>query len=491
MKTITNRFLIVFFSVICSATVVFSQIFEEHLVADSLGWIQDITSFDLDLDGDMDILCSEWSHPLNEYRYKLFWWENTGEGEFNRHLIVEDFSITQGITPIDFDNDGDIDILLAGGEDYNMFTVLENRGDLDFELHLINANFDRYAIPYEIKAADLNGDANLDIVIAFSIMSGNGWYYGGLKIYIQTEPHTFRDSTLVDHGHHGWHNLSLIDIDRDDDLDIIAGELSVSEEGLRFGWWENDGGNFEFNPLPFVGSATVNIIDLNQDDLVDILRCGHDDGAWTNIFWLENLDNLEFERHNMPGNPQPIMRNAAVADYDLDGDLDLVISGSGLLYMENSGEEDFGSRYINESMSSLKVVVSDLNDDGRMDPVASTFNNINGNISSDIYWFENRDEQAAPFDADEIVPLDFELLSVHPNPFNSTARLTVNLPYSDDIRLVIKDVMGKEILIISSDWLIAGRHTFIWDAALQPSGIYFVNFTTPTYTQTVKVLKIR
>jgi len=493
MKTIYARFQIILFSLLCSTSFGYSQVFEEHLIADSLGWIQDITAFDLDLDGDMDILCSEWSHPLNEYRYKLLWWENTGEGEFNRHLIVEDFSITQGITPIDFDDDGDVDILLAGGEDYETFTILENIGDLEFELHIIDANFDDnfgFVFPCEIKVADLDGDDDQDIVVGFSYMAPDQFYYGGLKIYIQIEPYFFADSTLVEIGVNGWHSLSIIDFDHDDDLDIIANECGYSNP-LRFGWWENNDGNFEYNILPFVGFGTVKMIDLNQDSLVDILRCGLAEDDWTNVFWLENISDLEFERHNMPENLQMIVRNAAVADYDLDGDLDLITSGSGLVLIENSGEEDFESRYIFEfDFSFLKVEAADFNDDERMDLVASTMYS-NGDIMGDIYWFENRDEQAAPFDEDEIVPLEFELVSVHPNPFNSQTTVRYSIADAAEVLINVLDINGRQIKTLVNGFSDSGQYRVTFDASSFASGSYVIELIASDnrFTKRVELVK--
>ncbi len=337
MKNFFKQSLIIFFSLISCFSTAVGQVFEEHRIDGSLGFIEDIIAFDLDRDGDMDVLASIRTNNEREQIFTLMKYENTGGGEFERRTIVDNFTWMQGITPMDFDNDGDIDILLAGCEEIDeqvSYTILENTGNLDFEIHSINANFDQHAAPSEIQAADLDGDDDLDIAVAYSLMDFGGWYWGGLKMYLQTELYTFRDTTLVDYGANGWRSLSLEDLDNDDDVDIISNEYGFNNnEHLRFGCWENEDGSFEYHPLGFIDLANIIVFDLNQDGRLDLIRCGCADEDWTNIYWLENHGDFDFERRNIHGNRQEFINNAAISDYDLDGDLDIITSGYGLVYI--------------------------------------------------------------------------------------------------------------------------------------------------------------
>ena len=82
------------------------------------------------------------------------------------------------ITVVDFDQDGDPDILLSNGDAFDYAPAnsrpwhgvhwLENRGDLEFEIHRI-ADLSGASSP---QAADLDDDGDLDVVV---VSAYNRW----------------------------------------------------------------------------------------------------------------------------------------------------------------------------------------------------------------------------------------------------------------------------------------------------------------------------
>ncbi len=75
-------------------------------------------------------------------------------------------------------------------------------------------------------------------------------------------------------------------------------------------------------------------------------------------------------------------------------------------------------------------------------------------------------------------PEEFAITEVHPNPFNPTVQVDIAVPMTTELSVVIYNVLGKEAARLHEGIIQAGVHPFIWQAAQQPSGIYFVKATS-------------
>lgn len=75
------------------------------------------------------------------------------------------------------------------------------------------------------------------------------------------------------------------------------------------------------------------------------------------------------------------------------------------------------------------------------------------------------------------IPLKYKLYQNYPNPFNPTTKIRASLAPSkggkQDVKLVIYDVLGKEVTTLAKDKLNAGTYEFDWNASNYPSGVYF------------------
>ena len=65
-------------------------------------------------------------------------------------------------------------------------------------------------------------------------------------------------------------------------------------------------------------------------------------------------------------------------------------------------------------------------------------------------------------------------LYAYPNPFNASTQFNLYLPVSGDAKLVIFDVLGRQIVTLLDDRLSAGVHHVIWNAEDIANGLYFV-----------------
>lgn len=65
-------------------------------------------------------------------------------------------------------------------------------------------------------------------------------------------------------------------------------------------------------------------------------------------------------------------------------------------------------------------------------------------------------------------------LSVYPNPFEHTATVALTLDSASEMRVVVYDVLGREVAILHEGRLTTGRYTMSFDASGLPAGVYFV-----------------
>ena len=81
--------------------------FTAHDITTSSDLAYSVYAFDLDGDGDMDVLSA------SQYDDKIAWYENYGSESFTTHNITTSADGARYVHPVDLDGDGDIDVLSA------------------------------------------------------------------------------------------------------------------------------------------------------------------------------------------------------------------------------------------------------------------------------------------------------------------------------------------------------------------------------------------
>jgi len=76
------------------------------------------------------------------------------------------------------------------------------------------------------------------------------------------------------------------------------------------------------------------------------------------------------------------------------------------------------------------------------------------------------------------LPKKFNLSQNYPNPFNPATKMDYELPVDCKVRLVIYDVLGREIKTIVNDYQSAGLHSIDFDAKQLASGFYYYSLKT-------------
>jgi len=83
-------------------------------------------------------------------------------------------------------------------------------------------------------------------------------------------------------------------------------------------------------------------------------------------------------------------------------------------------------------------------------------------------------------------PVTHQLLSLYPNPFNSTTRIAYDLPIGGNMSLTVYDLSGREVARLVDSVQPAGRHSVVWKAGDVPAGVYLVKMTGGTGVTVVK-----
>jgi hypothetical protein len=72
------------------------------------------------------------------------------------------------------------------------------------------------------------------------------------------------------------------------------------------------------------------------------------------------------------------------------------------------------------------------------------------------------------------IPKTFELSQNYPNPFNPVTKINFDLPKDAKVKLVIYDILGREIkILVNNEFRTAGRYITEFNASNLASGIYF------------------
>jgi hypothetical protein len=152
-----------------------------------------------------------------------------GNAQFLRKEVPQINSFTSCIKPIDFDNDGDLDVFIGGRKvpgNYGVTPVshlLINEGKGKFvDSNNVLPNMGLLGMVTDAQWFDLNNDNKSDLILTGEWMP--------LTILIQ-EGHVLKNKTTSFGlaSTQGWWNcLELADVDNDGDIDMLAGNLGLN-----------------------------------------------------------------------------------------------------------------------------------------------------------------------------------------------------------------------------------------------------------------------
>jgi outer membrane protein assembly factor BamB len=89
------------------------------------------------------------------------------------------------------------------------------------------------------------------------------------------------------------------------------------------------------------------------------------------------------------------------------------------------------------------------------------------------------------------VPNRFELRQNYPNPFNPNTTINIQISSTCEVRLVVYDVLGKEIDVLVNQILKPGNYDVNWNAAKYSSGAYYYRIVAGDFVETKKMIILK
>lgn len=89
------------------------------------------------------------------------------------------------------------------------------------------------------------------------------------------------------------------------------------------------------------------------------------------------------------------------------------------------------------------------------------------------------------------LPTHVKLDQNYPNPFNPLTASSFRLPSKSFVSLKVFEALAREVSILLSEELPAGKYSRRWNAAGLPSGMYFYRLRAGAFTDTKKLLLVR
>jgi hypothetical protein len=290
-----------------------------------------LTAGDVDNDGDIDLVLVD---PDNCGDLGVL--KNNGDGTFAgapRYLMTATRWEVLSVATGDFNGDGLMD--MAVGRESLSIQLLINKGGRDYEE---GPSYPVNDVPYDIVAADLDGDGDLDLAtmgIEVLFNDGTGVFSEAVNYHVDID------------GYPSWYSgekLHVDDVDADGDLDIIHPDAVVV-----------------FNDGPDLAGIETTRVNWQYRYFITI-SMNDGTGSYPDMIKYELDEDVEY---------------ITVADVDNDGDIDIggavyIRDGTELLIMSNDGAGNFTKQGVYEVVSGgnsdpFGMTAGDFNRDGHID----------------------------------------------------------------------------------------------------------------------------
>jgi photosystem II stability/assembly factor-like uncharacterized protein len=89
------------------------------------------------------------------------------------------------------------------------------------------------------------------------------------------------------------------------------------------------------------------------------------------------------------------------------------------------------------------------------------------------------------------IPTVFSLSQNYPNPFNPVTQINYTVPKTSMVKMVIYDVIGREVITLVNDVKVPGNYSVSFDGSNLASGVYFYKMISGDFTDVKKMVVLK
>ena len=263
----------------------------------------------------------------------------------------------------------------------------------------------------------------------------------------------------------------------------------------------------------------VRVADVNNDGVNEWYMAGTE--TKNSLFMISGITDVSAitkddvkEFYHIPIIDQGKFRTMHIADPDKDGKLSLLIAGerNGQIYdLEYKGEGDpadstsWDLSIIFDIWEKSGIVApglsprffygspaADMDRDGKDEYLFVNYSSDFTAWTDDAYLYMIEIDAAVGVKSETyLVPSSIELKQNYPNPFNPSTVIEFGLNKMQQTKLVVYDLLGREIATLVNETLPAGSHRVAFDAGNISAGTYFYTLTAGNTVKTNKMILLK
>ena len=322
------------------------------------------------------------------------------------------------------------------------------------------------------------------------------------------------------------YSASTGDLDNDGNKEIYA----MIWNNFTFRLFENTGdGQFETaveldqiyqtEGIDYGALDGVVVADVNNDGVNELYIAGTE--STNQLFIITDITDVSQitaedikEFYTIPVVDQGKFRTMHLADPDNDGNLSLMIAGerNGQIFdLEYKGEGDPANpanweHQVIFDIWELSGIAQggitprlfyghpggDMDNDGKDEYLFVNYSSDFSVWEDDAYVFMIEIDQVTGVATNtNLIPNNISLRQNYPNPFNPSTVIEFGLPEASNVKLVVYDMLGREVTTLVNENLPAGTHLSNFDASNLSAGTYFYTLSVGNKSETNKMILLK